>query len=896
MTPPSGFSTLTPIPSSNELPPITVPTFTARTPENTPLTNHASTSANPDPMISLAFVEANYEILESLLRERREQIRNKDLRTELEYFSEDYDEEREMEPRPICIRETNPVLYTRSSRTRRQKERMVDFEEVPNRDGGRIKRNSEGARPSGRGRIKGQKPRNESSSAFSSSLRKERKWSIVAIVSNLHAINIGGNLPPNDTHLSHNAQPFIPSNLQPSNGLMPTHVNLYSQPYMGVTIGQSLNYPPRAQNGNPSFGGTSVQYPQGGYVLQAPISNSVSPYNGFIYPVVTPSNNYSFYTQPMCTQPNMSAYPNPGSAGLFADLTGCVTPFVCWIENYPLPDSLKMSSHVGSYNEKGDPDNYLHIFEGAIPREVATNGAPNDRREGFNRSRKNPSWDNNKGQKNRDRNRRSHDMTKYFHFYEDHGHDTNDFCELRHQIEEAVKSAQLSHLVKGIKKGKAKTLDTQWGEWKKGDKVTAPAEAPILMISRRDHTTKRKSLEELILGLRKSHSLLLQGQEKGQKTIREVSLEDIKGILSCTDAKERIIINRKYPEQTVIIGKQLLANFKERLLPSNTNGRRRQRQNNLFCKRRNILLPKDAFPFEERQSYLPETGGQGPFLGHLSTKQGIRANPSKVKAVTDLELPRTLKDVHSLNGEVLVMYLRASAESISNVLLTEREERQVPIYFVSRVLQGAELNYPALEKLILALVHAARRLQRIADSMRNGNQKHGHLRRLSVNGQLNKGTLQSQAAYVQTISLKGEGNIKGFDTYKIKHILRNQNKKADALSKLALMTFKHLTKDVLVEADNIVKENTKAPTDLTRNLAQCLTYGLKAIILSAKSLALEGKGYATKENKEGEEREVASIEEAYYQNKLRMHHNINSNCSTFKLGDFVLFSLSSTDS
>ncbi|GKE01322.1 reverse transcriptase domain-containing protein, partial [Tanacetum coccineum] len=51
-------------------------------------------------------------------------------------------------------------------------------------------------------------------------------------------------------------------------------------------------------------------------------------------------------------------------------------------------------------------------------------------------------------------------------------------------------------------------------------------------------------------------------------------------------------------------------------------------------------------------------------------------------------------------------------ESISAVLLAEREKRQVLIYFISRVLQGAELNYLELEKLILALFHAARRLQR----------------------------------------------------------------------------------------------------------------------------------------------------------------------------------------
>ncbi|GJW22898.1 reverse transcriptase domain-containing protein [Tanacetum coccineum] len=41
--------------------------------------------------------------------------------------------------------------------------------------------------------------------------------------------------------------------------------------------------------------------------------------------------------------------------------------------------------------------------------------------------------------------------------------------------------------------------------------------------------------------------------------------------------------------------------------------------------------------------------------------------------------------------------------------------------------------------------------------------------------------------------------LRGFRSYTIKHIRRNQNKKADALRKLALMTFEHLTKEVLVE-------------------------------------------------------------------------------------------------
>nr|GEV40227.1 hypothetical protein [Tanacetum cinerariifolium] len=66
----------------------------------------------------------------------------------------------------------------------------------------------------------------------------------------------------------------------------------------------------------------------------------------------------------MYAPPNMPAYPNP--AGPFADFAGSVTPFVCWIEDYPLLDGLKMPSHIGSYDGKGDPDNFLHLFEGFV--------------------------------------------------------------------------------------------------------------------------------------------------------------------------------------------------------------------------------------------------------------------------------------------------------------------------------------------------------------------------------------------------------------------------------------------------------------------------------------------------------------------------------------------------
>ncbi|GKB89294.1 hypothetical protein Tco_0961566 [Tanacetum coccineum] len=237
----------------SEGPLVTTTVFAATTPENTPFAYHASTSINPNPTISPTFVEANYEILKSLLRERRRKIRNEDLRTKLKYFSEDYDEEREMEPRPEPRREATPTLRLNSP--------------------------------------------------------------------------VGGH--------------------QPSTNMGETSL---------LTIG------------NPPAGGTFTYHPQGGYIPQAYTNNNVPSYNRPMHPTVTPSSSYLFYTQPMYAPPNMHVYPKP--AGSFTDSAGFVTPFVCWIEDYPLPDGLKMPSHIGSYDGKGDLDNLLHLFEGAIHMQI----------------------------------------------------------------------------------------------------------------------------------------------------------------------------------------------------------------------------------------------------------------------------------------------------------------------------------------------------------------------------------------------------------------------------------------------------------------------------------------------------------------------------------------------
>ncbi|GKC80476.1 reverse transcriptase domain-containing protein [Tanacetum coccineum] len=62
--------------------------------------------------------------------------------------------------------------------------------------------------------------------------------------------------------------------------------------------------------------------------------------------------------------------------------------------------------------------------------------------------------------------------------------------------------------------------------------------------------------------------------------------------------------------------------------------------------------------------------------------------------------------------EELIMYLSASFGAISAVLMTERGTVQTLVYFISHALQGPELNYSPMEKLVMSLVFAAKRLRR----------------------------------------------------------------------------------------------------------------------------------------------------------------------------------------
>ncbi|XP_022013788.1 uncharacterized protein LOC110913248 [Helianthus annuus] len=164
---------------------------------------------------------------------------------------------------------------------------------------------------------------------------------------------------------------------------------------------------------------------------------------------------------------------------------------------------------------------------------------------------------------------------------------------------------------------------------------------------------------------------------------------------------------------------------------------------------------------------------EGKFLGFIVTKDGFKVNPEKVQAIERMPSPSNIKDMQKLagrlaalnrflanhaaksfpfiktlrncmkksqfqwtpeaesafcemkdcliklptltaptKGEPLVLYLSASDRAVGVVLLVDRQGTQTPVYYVSRTLTDPETRYAIMEKLVLALIHASRRLRR----------------------------------------------------------------------------------------------------------------------------------------------------------------------------------------
>ena len=155
-------------------------------------------------------------------------------------------------------------------------------------------------------------------------------------------------------------------------------------------------------------------------------------------------------------------------------------------------------------------------------------------------------------------------------------------------------------------------------------------------------------------------------------------------------------------------------------------------------------------------------------MGFIVHARGIEANPEQVRALQDIKIPSTRREMQSLNGKVAALsrfiskatdkcipffealkkdkgkfewtdecstaflnlighlqrppvlstpnegeelYLAVSSHALSAALVREDNRAQRPVYFVSKRFTGAKARYPKLEKLAYCLLITSRKLR-----------------------------------------------------------------------------------------------------------------------------------------------------------------------------------------
>ncbi|GJT01381.1 reverse transcriptase domain-containing protein [Tanacetum coccineum] len=180
---------------------------------------------------------------------------------------------------------------------------------------------------------------------------------------------------------------------------------------------------------------------------------------------------------------------------------------------------------------------------------------------------------------------------------------------------------------------------------------------------------------------------------------------------------EQVLINPAFPEQLVADGSWRMC---------------------IDFKNINSACPKDYYPLPEIDSMI-EAVMSFPLKCFLDAYKGYHpvqmAEEDEEKTAFYMDqgkqarlpldrksrkrFPRTQEDDfrpagpnNPLPKETLFIYLAASKEAVSAVLLAVRQGKQHPVHYVSRTLHDAERNYAPLEKMALALRHVSRRLRR----------------------------------------------------------------------------------------------------------------------------------------------------------------------------------------
>nr|GEV62653.1 reverse transcriptase domain-containing protein [Tanacetum cinerariifolium] len=405
-----------------------------------------------------------------------------------------------------------------------------------------------------------------------------------------------------------------------------------------------------------------------------------------------------------------------------------------------------------------------------------------------------------------------------------------------------------------------------------------------------------------------------RGYDRRSKTYCETSLECAEGCSSVIQKKRRQAADRNQAIQEEVEKLVEAGIIKEMHTGATIKSKWKKKM-----KKKRSLQAKEysaiqrCLRSEKLQSDLPASGGQSISQAYWQKprrRTEVKWKTRKLEQTAEAEeafkqmkqlIAKLPMLVVLMKKEELIIYLAAAKVTVSAVLMTEREAKQMPIYFVNKALRGLKLTNPEGMKFTYAL-------------------------RFRFDATKNKAEYKALIAGLRIAKRMGVKNLQAnVDSQLVANQVNGTyvTKEADMIRYLEkhFTSIKHLQTNGLVErANQSLGEGIKARLDTrsknwmeelphvlwayrtmikssNRDTLFSLTYGTEAVIpaeigmptLRTMEVDLVQNNEALKINLDllKEKREQAAIREAKSKAKMEKYYNSKVRSASFKPGDLV---------